>query len=65
MKDIKSPGECQKTSQDFNESFCPLELPLLWLLNGNARVVAVDLYGLSLSSAWVSGFLCGDFLQLF
>lgn len=42
MKDIKSPSECQKTIQDFNELFRPLELALLGLglmLNCNARVV--------------------------
>jgi len=42
MKDIKSPSECQKTGQDFNELFHPLELALLGLvlmLNCNARVV--------------------------
>lgn len=51
MKDVKSPGECQKTSQDFNESFCPLALPLLGLvlmLNCNVRVV-----GTSVVHLWV------------
>lgn len=46
MKDVKFPSQCQKTSQDFNELFCPLELALLGLvlmLNCNARVVTTSM----------------------
>lgn len=62
MNDVEFPSACQKTSQDFNELFCPLELAslgLVLMLSCNARVVTAFL-----SNAWVPGFVRGDLLQL-